>query len=530
MQQFQKIGLLKELDLFTTILPFVSIVVLCSCFVLYPAQSADVLSSIRYLLGDQLGSYYLIIGFGVFVTSIIIAFSRLGDIRLGDSKTPKYSSFKWGAMIFTAGLAADILFYSLCEWMLYGQASRLSEPGVMQDYISTYPLFHFGPIPWGFFITLAVAFGFMLHVRKRGRQKYSEACRPLFGNRIDGWVGKLIDLIAVFALIAGTATTFSLATPLMSMAVSRVFGVAQTTGLTILILLSICGVYTAAVYFGMKGIQRAATCCAYLMFALLAYVFLFGGESKFIVENGLSSLGNLVQNFVTLSTWTDPLRTTSFPQSWAIFYWAYWMVWTVATPFFIGAISQGRTIRQTIFGGYFYGLAGTYSSIITLGNYSLGLQLHNKLDILAIHSETQDLYETIIRMLELLPFPNLVMILLFITMVALYATSFDSIALVASSYSYKNLGNAKEPDKRVTLFWAVLLILFPIALIFSENSMNNLQTVSIIAAFPLGIIMVMIITSFVKDARSYLAAELQDELEEQSNSYAAPEMWERPAA
>ncbi|MCA5011249.1 BCCT family transporter, partial [Clostridioides difficile] len=82
-----------------------------------------------------------------------------------------------------------------------------------------YPLFHWGPIPWSFYMILAAAFGFMLHVKKRTKQKYSEACRPLLGKHVDGLCGKLIDLIAVFALLAGTATTFSLATPLLSMAI-----------------------------------------------------------------------------------------------------------------------------------------------------------------------------------------------------------------------------------------------------------------------------------------------------------------------
>jgi len=255
----------------------------------------------------------------------------------------------------------------------------------------------------------------------------------------------------------------------------------------------------------MKGIMRSATCCTYLLLVLILYVFFFGGESRFIVENGFSSLGNMVQNFITLSTWTDPLRTNSFPQNWAIFYWAYWMVWTVGTPFFIGAISKGRTIRQTILGGYFYGLAGTYSSMIVLGNYSIGLQLHKKLDVLTIYTESQDLYGSVITILEQLPFPKIVLIILILTMVTLYSTSFDSITIVASTYSYKNLGNTKEPHKRVKLFWSIFLILLPIALIFSENSMNNLQTVSIIAAFPIGIIMILIIISFLKDAKAYLA-------------------------
>ena len=497
-------GLLAQLDLVTTILPFVCIVTLCILFVIYPESSSQVLGSIRYFLGDRMGSYYLIIGLGVFICSLYLSFSRYGKIRLGDTEKPEYSNFKWGSMMFTAGLAADILFYSCCEWMLYAAEPHIAEMGSIQDWASTYPIFHWGPIPWGFYLVLAVAFGFMLHVRKRDKQKYSESCRALLGSRVDGWAGKIIDLIAVFALLAGTATTFSLATPLLSMAISRVTGIPQTTMLTILILIVVCCIYTCSVYFGMKGIMRSAACCTYLFFTLLAYVFFFGGESRYIVETGITALGNLVQNFIGMSTWSDPMRTSSFPQTWTIFYWAYWMVWCVAAPFFIGAISKGRTIKQTILGGYFFGLAGTFTSFIILGNYGLGLQVHGKLDILASYGATGDLYTSIISILEQLPLPGFVLILLVLCMITFYSTSFDSITLVASSYSYKELGHGATPDKRVKLFWAIFLILLPIALIFSENSMANLQTVSIIAAFPIGIIIILIIASFFKDANEYL--------------------------
>lgn len=497
-------GLIRQLDLVTTLLPFFCIVVLCILFVLYPDSSSRVLESIRYFLGDQMGSYYLIIGLGVFICSLYLSFSRYGKIKLGNLERPEYSNFRWGSMMFTAGLAADILFYSCCEWMLYAAEPHIAEMGSMQDWAATFPLFHWGPIPWGFYLVLAVAFGFMLHVRKRDKQKYSESCRALLGNRVDGWAGKLIDLIAVFALLAGTATTFSLATPLLAMAISRVTGIASTTTLTIMILVVVCCIYTCSVYFGMKGIMRSAACCTYLFFTLLAYVFFFGGESRFIIEAGVTSLGNLVQNFIGLSTWTDSMRTSSFPQTWTIFYWAYWMVWCVAAPFFIGAISKGRTIRQTILGGYIFGLAGTFTSFIILGNFGLGLQLHGRLDILAAYTESGDLYTAIISILEQLPLSGFVLILLVLCMVTFYSTSFDSITLVASSYSYKELGHDVDPDRRVKLFWAVFLILLPVALIFSENSMANLQTVSIIAAFPIGIIIILIIASFFKDARAYL--------------------------
>ncbi|MCD8371419.1 MAG: BCCT family transporter [Clostridiales bacterium] len=497
-------SLFAQLDLFDTVVPFLVIVALCAWFVANPEGSSQMLASIRFFLGDRMGSYYLIIGLGVFLCSLYLAYSRYGAIRLGDQKKPRYSTFQWGSMMFTAGLAADILFYSCCEWMLYATDPHIAEMGAMQDWAATYPLFHWGPIPWAFYLVLSVAFGFMLHVRKRDKQKYSESCRAILGARVDGWAGRLIDLIAVFALLAGTATTFSLATPLLSTAISRVTGLKQTTMLTIVILILICAIYTFAVYFGMKGVQVAAASCTYLFFALLAYVFLFGGETRFIVETAITAIGNLTQNFIHLATWTDTLRTTSFPQNWTIFYWAYWMVWCVAVPFFIGYISQGRTIRQTILGGYLYCLASTFTSFSIMGDYGLALQMQGKLDVLTHYAETGDLNTSIICVLEQLPLSGLVLILLILCMVTFYTTSFDSITMVASAYTYRQLHYGEEPDKRVRLFWSVFLILLPLALIFSENSMANLQSVSIIAAFPVGIIMILIMASFFKDANAYL--------------------------
>lgn len=504
MDNSNKQPLIKRLDWIITVIPFICIVMLCILFMKNPEGSTSILESVRSFLGDELGTYYLVIGLGVFICSLYLAFSKYGQIRLGDTDKPEYSPFKWGTMMFTAGLAADILFYSLCEWILYAGEPHLKDLGSIQDWSSTYPLFHWGPIPWSFYLVLAVAFGFMLHVKKRTKQKYSEACRPLLGKHVDGFLGKLIDLLAVFALLAGTATTFSLATPLLSMALSRITGLPQSNWLTISILAIIAIVYTITVYFGMKGVAKLAASCTYLFFALLLYVLIGGKEARYILETGFTALGNLTQNFISLSTWTDAGRTSSFPQTWTIFYWAYWMVWCVATPFFIGSISKGRTIRQTILGGYFFGLSGTFTSFIILGNYSLGLQTSGKLDIAGFYASTGDLYQTIIKIMETLPLPVFGLLLLALTMIMFYATSFDALTMVASTYSYKELRPDEEPHKYVKLFWAIMLILLPIALIFSQNSMSNLQTVSIIAAFPIGIIILLIIASFFKDAREYL--------------------------
>ena len=496
----------KKIDWIITLVPIISIIGLAVVFFFLPEESNIVLSNIRFFLGDTLGTYYLIIGIGVFILSLIIAFSKYGNIVLGGKKEkPKYSFFTWGCMMFTCGLAADIIFYSFSEWVLYADDPHIAEMGSIQDWSSVYPLFHWSFIPWSFYLVLAVAFGFMLHVRKRNRQKYSEACRPILGKHTDGIPGRIIDLLAVFALLAGTATTFSVATPLMSAIIGEIFHIEiSRTVMTIIILLITCVVYTYSLLHGFKGISVLAKVCIYLFFGLLIFVLIFGGKFQYIIETGFSALGRMMEHFITLSTETDPLRNTSFPQNWTIYYWAYWMVWCVAAPFFIGNISKGRTIRQTIIGGYVFGVGSTLSSFIVLGNYSLGLQMTGKADFIKEYQETGDLYNLIISVIKTMPCANIILILVLIIMIAFYATSFDSIALTASCYSYHKLGEKEQPSRFVQFIWCIMLIILPIALVFSESSMNNIQSVSIIAAFPIGIVIIMIIVSFLKDAKNYI--------------------------
>ena len=496
----------NTIDWIITSIPVAFVIILCLIFFVIPEKSNEILSKIRFFLGDSLGSYYLIIGLGIFVISIFIAESKYGNIVLGKpDETPQYNFFSWGAMMFTCGLAADILFYSFSEWIMYAEDPHIAEMGKIQDWAGVYPLFHWSFIPWGFYLVLAVAFGFMLHVRGRERQKYSEACRPLLGKHTDGIFGRVIDLLAVFALIAGTATTFSVATPLMSEIITEIFHISiSRTVLDIVILVITCCIYTYSLLHGFRGISTLAKVCIYMFFGLLVYVLVFGGQTRYIIESGLNSVGTMLQNFVTLATYTDPLRTSYFPQNWTIYYWAYWMVWCVAAPFFIGSISRGRTIRQTIIGGYVFGVGSTLVSFMILGNYSMGLQMSGMADFITQYHKTQDMYDIIISIIKSLPCAPLVLIVVLFTMVAFYATSFDSIALTASCYSYRKLETGQQPHKLIQFVWCILLILLPIALLFAESSMRNLQSVSIIAAFPIGIVMIIIVISFMIDAQRYM--------------------------
>lgn len=491
----------NELDIISIFIPLILILVLCATFVILPNQSTFFLEKIRNFLSDDMGIYYVVLGVGILITTIYIGFSKFGKIKLGNIAKPEHSSFKWGAMIFTSTMAADIIFYALCEWSLYSNEKFIVEKGV-QQWASTYPLFHWGPIAWGFYIILAVAFGFVIHIRGNNKQKFSEACRPILKDRVDGIWGRVIDLFAIFALLAGTATTFSLATPLLSQSIGQIFGFEIGKTLTIFILLIIAIIYVSTVLLGMKSIAKLAEYSSYMLIIFLLYVLLFGGETKYILETGVSSIGNLTENFISMSTQLDPLRETNFPQNWTIYYWAYWMVWCVATPFFIGKISKGRTIKNVIFGGYFWGIAGTYTSFIILGNYGLAKELKDGLSTSKAIGGG-DFSKAIIDILNTLPLPELALIMLIITMIALYSTTFDALTMVISMYSYKRLKADEEPEKKIKTFWGIMFILLPMALIFSEKSMYSLQSVSIIAAFPIGIIMIIIVWGLFREMKEY---------------------------
>ena len=247
-KQSGKIRKKGQIDWMITLLPLGLIAALSILFFLLPEQSNTVLAKVRFFLGDTFGVYYLAIGLGVFLLSLYLAFSKYGDIVLGEQdEKPKYSFFAWGSMMFTCGLAADILFYSFAEWVMYAADPQIEKMGGIQEWAGVYPLFHWSLIPWGFYLVLAAAFGFMLHVRKRNRQRYSEACRPIMGKQTDGIGGRLIDLLAVFALLAGTATTFSVATPLMASAINALFHInLDRNAVTIVILLITCFVFAAS--------------------------------------------------------------------------------------------------------------------------------------------------------------------------------------------------------------------------------------------------------------------------------------------
>lgn len=506
MRRFEK----SKYNLSVMFTPLIILAALTVLIMIFPVQSNQIISNIRNLFGNEFGVYYLLLGFIFVVIALFLAFSKYGNIKLGKSdEKPAFSTFSWATLIFTSTMAADIVFYALHEWMYYYNSTPLDFTSLTEPekitWASSYPLFHWGVTPWIFYIIPAVAYGYMFFVKCRDKQKISEACRPILKDKVDGILGKIIDIFSILVMLVATSTTFGVATPLLSTAICKVFNIENSVWLTIGILISIALVYTIAVLSGFKGISKVSTFCIVSCSVLLC-IFLFCGNTRFIVENGVNGIGNSLQNFIKMSLWTDPSRysgngISGFPQDWTVFYWAYWIAYSVATPFFIAKISKGRTIRNVVLGGTASGLAGTFLSFIIFGGYGLAEQAQGRIHVAEMIANGESSYDAIMEIFNSLPCTQFALVILILTMIGFYATTFDSIVHVISSYSYKSLTIDQEPGKYIKLYWSFLFILLPIALLFAGSAHEQLQGVSIIVAFPFSFIIILIVASFFKSIR-----------------------------
>ena len=503
----------RKLDWPVLVIPLVIIVSLCALLILFPDQSRGAINNVRDFITNTFGWYYILIGLFFFLAGLYIAFSKRGRIRLGSADKPKYSNFAWGSMVFTSTMAADILFFALHEWGYYYTSVPLDFADMTlaqkQLWASSYPLFHWSLIPWSFYIVPAAAYGYMFFVDRRSRQRLSEACRPLIGRHTDGALGKTMDMFSVFGLLAGTATTFSLSTPLITLSLNRVFGFPNNKFTVIGVLVVICVVYTIAVVFSFKGISYVAKLCVWFYAALLG-LFLIGSNIIYTLETSVTAVGNIANNFFRMATWLDPLRLTAaegsvmgFPQQWTVFYWAYWIAWCVATPFFIGRISEGRTLRQVVIGGLLAGVGSTALSFTVFGSFGLHLQVEGRIAAAEMLAAGAPASEVIIEVFSHLPLPKITMTVLVATMVLFYASTFDALAMVMSTYSYRG-HDLREPGKGMKAYWSMIFVVLPIGLLFSEQAMTQLQTISIIAAFPISIILLVVLISFFRTSRQHL--------------------------
>ncbi|MGR5228546.1 BCCT family transporter [Photobacterium damselae] len=474
---------------------------------LFPKEGAEWIAIAKSFMTDKLGFLYLGLGVAAFFFMIYIVFSDIGQIKLGDpDEAPEFKTASWAAMLFCGGIGASILYWGAIEWAYYYQSPPFQlEPGSEEAvrWAATYGIFHWGPIAWSIYLVPALPIAYFFYVRKQPVLKVSAALMPVIGEaRSHGWVGKLVDVLFIFGLLGGGATTLGLAAPLITEGVNYLFGVPKTTETQVIVLLICTAIFAYSAYAGMeKGIKLLSNINFWGALGLLAFI-LICGPTIFMLETGLDSLGRMLSNFFVMATWAEPFggygsfADTHFPQDWTIFYWAWWLVFAPSMGLFVARISRGRTIKQMVTGSIFFGSMGCFLFFMILGNYGLSLQLSGALDVVGILN-AEGATKAIFSILEQLPFSTFVIAAFTVLCLIFTATTFDSISYILASVVQNNV--TEEPMRWNRLFWAFALSFMPSVLLFM-GGLSTLQTAAIVGGLPLLVIAVMLMVSAVKAA------------------------------
>lgn len=468
---------------------------------LFKEEGAAVVSKVFAFTTSNFKWAFLLFGFFCVVFLVWLAASRWGNIKLGqpDDK-PEFSTYSWAAMIFCAGIGIAIVYWAFIEPVYYMGGPPLGiEAGsfLSAEWAGMLGQFHWGITPWAIYTIPTIPIAYAIHVKRASTLRLSTACKGVIGKRAEGPLGKLINILVVFAMIGGVGTSLGLAVPLVTALFAHMFNIPQSFQLQLIVLSVFTGLIAITVYAGLqKGIARLADFNTYIAYFLLAFVFIVG-PTVFILNLWVNSLGLMANDFIRMSLWTDPIGNLGFPEGWTVFYWAWWIAYAPMMGLFVARISRGRTIRQVILGELVFGSIGCWIFFAIWGGYAIDIQISGALDVATIVGDVGT-PGTIIAILSTLPAGNWLIIPVFtILCIVFLATTLNSAAFTLSAQVTKEIRGDEEPNKWNRTLWAIFLGVFAVGLL-ATGGLQAVQLASIVVALPLMPILITMLFSLLK--------------------------------
>ncbi|BCI52156.1 choline transporter [Mycolicibacterium litorale] len=439
-------------------------------------------------------------GFVVFV--LWLALGRYGNIPLGrDDEEPEFRSVSWVAMMFSAGMGIGLMFFGVAEPLTHfvtppPGAGPAGESDAVQSAMAT-TLFHWTLHPWAIYavVGLAIAYG----VYRKGRlQLISSAFEPLLGARANGPWGKVIDMLAIFATLFGSAASLGLGALQIRSGLQIVGGIGET-GNTVLIVI-ITALTVAFVLSAVSGVARGIQWLSNInmVLALLLALFVFVvGPTVFILNLLPTSIGSYLADLPMMSarTGAEGADVDTWLQSWTIFYWAWWISWTPFVGMFIARISRGRTIRQFVAGVLLVPSLVSLVWFCILGGAAINTQ-QGGVDLAGEGSNEEQLF----TLLEQYPIATVASILVMVLVAIFFVSGADAASIVMGSLSERG---TIRPTRGVVIFWGVTTgaVAAVMLLVGGADALTGLQTITIIAALPFVLVMIGLAVALVKDLR-----------------------------
>jgi len=469
-----------------------------------PDQMGPIFNGAKSFLTDNL-SWLFLFAANIFVLlSVVLIFTPLGRVRIGGLHAkPDFSYAGWFAMLFAAGMGIGLMFYGVSEpithfgtsmsgdsWAPLGGAE--GNPAEAQSLAMAATIFHWGLHPWGIYAIVALSLA-LFSFNKGLPLTMRSIFYPILGERIWGWPGHVIDILAVFATLFGLATSLGLGASQASAGLNYLFGIPNTNVTMVLLIIGITLIALTSVMLGVdKGVQRLSQINMALAFLLLLFVIVVG-PTLLIATGFVENMGSYLKNLPALS---NPFgrEDTDFMHGWTAFYWAWWISWSPFVGMFIARVSRGRTVREFLIAVL---LVPTLVSVLWMtafGDTAIDQLVNQGFD--GVKNAALELQ--LFAMLGQLPWTSITSFVGIILVMVFFITSSDSGSLVIDSITAGGKVDAPTPQR---VFWALIEGAIAIALLLG-GGLTALQAAVIATGLPFTIVLLAACYAIIQGLRS----------------------------
>ncbi len=444
--------------------------------------------------------------FVVFAFALVV--TPLGSVRLGgaDAK-PEYSYLGWFAMLFAAGMGIGLMFFGVSEPMSHYASSlggTAMENGVRTDWAPlgaavgdieaarnlgmAATIFHWALHPWAIYAVVALALAFFAYNFNLPLTLRS-AFYPIFGEAVWGWIGHVIDTLAVFATLFGLATSLGFGTEQALAGLNYLFGTPTGNGARVLLISVITAAALISVLRGLDGGVKVLSEINIALALLLMVFILAVGPTAEILDTVVSGGIAYVKEIVPLSM-PFGREDANFSQGWTAFYWAWWISWSPFVGMFIARVSRGRTVREFIICVVF---VPTIVSIFWMAVFG-GTAIEQVIADPEAAVQSAALELKLFEMLQHLPLAWLTSFLGIVLVIVFFVTSSDSGSLVIDTIT---AGGKTDAPVSQRVFWATFegLVAAALLLVGGAGALTALQAMAVSTGFPFTIVLLLMCVS-----------------------------------
>ncbi|NDV51824.1 BCCT family transporter [Alloyangia pacifica] len=435
---------------------------------------------------------------------LVLIVSPLGSVRLGGAEaSPDYGYAGWFAMLFAAGMGIGLMFFGVLEPVYHmAVSSPLGVPSPFDADGNLIPenvdaakamglaatIFHWGLHPWAIYAVMALALA-LFSYNKGLPLTVRSAFYPLLGDRVWGWWGHIIDILAVFATLFGLATSLGFGAQQVNAGLNHVFGLPISPTMQVLIITFITAIALVSVVRGLDGgVKVLSEINMVLAAALLVFVLLVG-PTILIFKDFLGGLWAYIVDLVPLS---NPVgrEDTDFVQGWTSFYWAWWISWSPFVGMFIARVSRGRTVREFITCVLIIPSLVCVLWMAVFGGVAIDQVLSDPATSM-VKANVIDSYNpplSLFAMLEALPLSSITSVLAVVLVIVFFVTSSDSGSLVIDTITAGGKVDAPVPQR---VFWACFEGAVAIVLLLSAGGLSSLQSMVISTGLPFTLVLLV---------------------------------------